>query len=91
MAKVLAATLLAVVFPAVGCAQEPSAHALARQDLEVKICYCKDCHGQSGQGFSGAHPIPRLAGQTIAYLKSKFQVSNHQLSWWYGGEPLKAV
>ena len=20
-----------------------------------------------------------------------FQVSNHQLSWWYGGEPLKAV
>ena len=74
MAKVLAATLLAVVFPAVGCAQEPSAHALARQDLEAKIHYCKDCHGQSGQGFSGAHPIPRLAGQTIAYLKGKFQV-----------------
>ena len=23
--------------------------------------------------------------------KGLFEVSNHQLSWWYGGEPLKAV
>ena len=77
MAKIdlrLVAALLAIVFPVTGYAQEPSAHALARQDLEAKIHYCKDCHGQSGQGFSGAHPIPRLAGQTIAYLKGKFQV-----------------
>jgi len=72
----LSAALLSIVFPAVGCAQEASAHALARKDLEAKIHYCKDCHGQSGQGFSGAHPIPRLAGQTIAYAAA---VGTHSL------------
>ena len=28
-------------------------------------------------------------GYIRKFLKKK--VSNHQLSWWYGGEPLKAV
>ncbi len=70
---VLGAAVLAVIFPAASRSEE-TAHAIARADLEAKIHYCKDCHGQSGQGFSGAYPVPRLAGQTVAYLESKFEV-----------------
>ena len=32
-----------------------------------------------------------FAFQTYFWVKSWYEVSNHQLSWWYGGEPLKAV
>ncbi len=69
----LPVALLAIVFPQAGLAEE-NAHGMARAHLEAKIHYCKDCHGQSAQGFSGANPIPRLAGQTVPYLESKFDV-----------------
>ncbi|MFY9642171.1 MAG: c-type cytochrome [Rhodomicrobium sp.] len=69
----LPVALLAIVFPQAGSAEE-TAHAILRANLEAKIHYCKDCHGQSAQGFSGAYPIPRLAGQTVPYLESKFDV-----------------
>jgi cytochrome c553 len=66
----LSAGLLAVVFPAASHAQSSS----DKQTVEAKIRYCKDCHGQQGQGFSGAYPVPRLAGQTIEYLESRIDV-----------------
>jgi cytochrome c553 len=55
-------------------ADEATRHVIARQDLEAKIHYCKDCHGQLGQGFRGSYPVPRLAGQSVEYLESKFEV-----------------
>jgi cytochrome c553 len=67
---VLPAVLLAAVLPA-------ASHAEGEGDkttVEAKIRYCKDCHGQQGQGFLGAYPVPRLAGQTFAYLKAKAEV-----------------
>lgn len=38
-------------------------------NLKDKIEYCKDCHGQNGEGYDLAvYPIPRLGGQTSQYL-----------------------
>jgi cytochrome c553 len=66
----LTAGLLAIVLPTAGHAQDSS----GKQTVESKIRYCKDCHGQQGQGFQGAYPVPRLAGQTFAYLQAKAEV-----------------
>jgi cytochrome c553 len=66
----LSAGLLAVVFPAATRADDSA----TRQIVEAKVHYCKDCHGQQGQGFRGAYPIPRLAGQNLAYLQAKADV-----------------
>ncbi len=66
----LYAGLLAVVFPAASSAQDSG----DKQTVEAKIRYCKDCHGQQGQGFQGAYPVPRLAGQPFAYLQAKAEV-----------------
>ena len=66
----LTAGLLAIVLPTAGHAQGSG----DKQTVESKIRYCKDCHGQQGQGFQGAYPVPRLAGQTFAYLQAKAEV-----------------
>jgi cytochrome c553 len=41
--------------------------------MEAKFLYCKTCHGVQGQGFRGAFPIPRLAGQQPEYIKNQLQ------------------
>ncbi len=66
----LTAGLLAIVLPAAARAEGSG----DKQTVEAKIRYCKDCHGQQGQGFTGAYPVPRLAGQTFAYLQAKSEV-----------------
>ncbi len=35
------------------------------------MAYCQDCHGLSGQGYSGVMPIPRIATQTTAYIANQ--------------------
>jgi cytochrome c553 len=46
---------------------------LSDQALQAKIQYCTDCHQPSGQGYLGATPIPRLAGQRPEYFKNQLQ------------------
>jgi cytochrome c553 len=41
--------------------------------LQAKIEYCQFCHGPSGQGYRGAFPVPRIAGQTTEYMESQLQ------------------
>lgn len=41
--------------------------------LKAKFDYCKTCHGVQGQGFRGAYPMPRLAGQQPEYLVNQLQ------------------
>jgi cytochrome c553 len=41
--------------------------------FDAKIQYCKTCHGLSGQGFRGAYPMPRLAGQQPEYLENQLR------------------
>ncbi len=69
----LQTAIVLIVFSAASRADDKSRPAFSQQELEAKIRYCKDCHGESGQGFRGHYPIPRLAGQTVPYLESKFQ------------------
>ena len=54
-------------------AEDKGNAAVSQQELRAKTDYCKTCHGVSGQGFRGAYPMPRLAGQQPEYLESQLQ------------------
>jgi len=63
-------TAIAVIM--VGAADMHAAEApVSSQELRAKIDYCKTCHGVSGQGYRGAFPMPRLAGQQPEYLENQ--------------------
>jgi cytochrome c553 len=65
------AAALAVACAAAARAQDKG--AVSQQDLQAKIQYCKTCHGVSGQGYRGAYPMPRLAGQQPEYLENQLK------------------
>jgi cytochrome c553 len=68
-----AAAFAVVVFSAASHAEDKGNAGVPKQELEAKIAYCKTCHGVSGQGFRGAFPMPRLAGQQPGYLENQLQ------------------
>jgi cytochrome c553 len=70
---VLQSAILTVVFSAATHGEDKGATAIPKRELEAKIAYCKTCHGVSGQGFRGAFPMPRLAGQQPEYLENQLQ------------------
>jgi cytochrome c553 len=63
--------ILAVACAAAAHAQDTRTAALSPGDFQAKVQYCKTCHGLSGQGFHGAIPIPRLAGQQPEYFENQ--------------------
>src|ERR1700720_3917873 len=63
----------AIAVSAAGHAEDKGAGAVPKQEFEAKAAYCKTCHGVSGQGFRGAFPMPRLAGQQPEYLENQLQ------------------
>ena len=67
----LPAAVLAIVFAGTGRTAERG--VVSSKDIEAKIQYCKTCHGLSGQGFRGAYPMPRLAGQQTEYLENQLR------------------
>ena len=67
----LPAAILAIFFSSVGRAADPGAAAVSTRDLQAKIQYCSSCHQPSGQGYRGAAPIPRLAGQQTEYFENQ--------------------
>ena len=69
----LQTAILAIVFAVVVGVDDSSAAAVSQQALRAKLEYCKTCHGVSGQGFRGATPMPRLAGQQIEYLENQLR------------------
>jgi cytochrome c553 len=69
--SLLHAAILASVFTAAGRAEEPAADAVPKQEFQAKFDYCRTCHGVSGQGFRGAYPMPRLAGQQPEYIENQ--------------------
>src|ERR1700688_4219236 len=70
---VLLTAAFAIVVSAAAHAEDKGNAAVPKQELEAKIAYCKTCHGVSGQGFRGAFPMPRLAGQQPEYLVNQLQ------------------
>jgi len=69
--SVLPAAVLAVVVSAAAWAEDNAGPPVSGQELQAKLQYCKTCHGVSGQGYSGASPIPRLAGQQTEYIENQ--------------------
>jgi cytochrome c553 len=69
----LLTTAVAVLFSVAAHAENKAAATVSAQELKAKTDYCKTCHGISGQGFRGAFPMPRLAGQQPEYLKNQLQ------------------
>ena len=63
----LTAALATIFFIPVANAQV----GYSQQELQAKLAYCKTCHGLSGQGYRGANPMPRLAGQQPEYLENQ--------------------
>jgi cytochrome c553 len=62
---------LALVLSSASWAEEKATADVPQQQLQAKVQYCKTCHGPSGQGFQGAIPIPRLAGQQVEYFQNQ--------------------
>jgi cytochrome c553 len=71
--SVLLTAAFAIVVSAAAQAKDKGNADFSQQELQAKIAYCKTCHGVSGQGFRGAFPMPRLAGQQPEYLQNQLQ------------------
>jgi cytochrome c553 len=69
----LQSIVLSIVLSATAHAEQRGGAALSNQDLQAKLDYCKTCHGLSGQGYRGAFPMPRLAGQQPEYLENQLR------------------
>ena len=54
-------------------AESKAGPGVSPQALKAKTDYCKTCHGIDAQGFRGAAPMPRLAGQQPEYIKNQLQ------------------
>jgi cytochrome c553 len=65
--------ILTMVSATPGLAGQSVQAVLSQQDLQAKLAYCKTCHGLAGQGYRGASPIPRLAGQQPEYLENQLR------------------
>src|ERR1022692_5000241 len=69
--SVLLTAAFTIVISAAAQAEDTKAAVVSAQELKAKTDYCKTCHGVSAQGFRGAFPMPRLAGQQPEYLKNQ--------------------
>ena len=69
----LQTAILAIVFAAAGRAADTDRAAFSERDLQAKIQYCTYCHQPTGQGYRGAFPIPRLAGQQTEYFENQLK------------------
>lgn len=69
--SLLIAAMLASALATAARAEDSGAGAVQEQELQAKISYCKTCHGLSGQGYRGAYPMPRLAGQQAEYFETQ--------------------
>jgi cytochrome c553 len=69
----LQTAILAIACSTVGHTEDKSKADFSKPELEAKIAYCKTCHGLSGQGFRGALPMPRLAGQQPEYCENQLR------------------
>ena len=78
MSSIAARQLVRMIMLSLICASSASGRAeniaqstFSQQDLQVKLVYCKTCHGLAGQGYRGSSPMPRLAGQQPEYLENQ--------------------
>jgi len=65
------AALIALVLATPVRAEDANTNTVSQKEVQGKLAYCEVCHGVSAQGFNGYYPIPRLAGQQIAYIENE--------------------
>jgi len=65
--------VLALALAGTGHAEDTHAAAVSQKDVHAKMQYCEVCHGPSARGFVGYYPVPRLAGQQVAYLENQLK------------------
>ena len=68
ISSVILAVAFAVAASVTVQAEDKGNAEVSPAELKAKTDYCKTCHGLSGQGFRGAYPMPRLAGQQPEYI-----------------------
>jgi cytochrome c553 len=73
LASLLNAATFALLFATASHAAPSPASTISNQQLQAKLVYCKTCHGVQAQGFRGAFPIPRLAGQQPEYIANQLR------------------
>jgi cytochrome c553 len=56
-----------------GTTRAQDASGASNKEVQAKLQYCEVCHGVSAQGFLGYYPIPRLAGQQVAYIENQLK------------------
>jgi cytochrome c553 len=69
---------LSAALTVAGAASARAEPAVSSGDFQAKANYCKTCHGLQGQGFRGAVPMPRLAGQQPQYLENQLKAFTEQ-------------
>src|SRR6516225_6410013 len=69
----VSAVVFLIVLASANRAGNTAAANVSDHDLQAKLSYCETCHGQSGRGFHGYYPIPRLAGQQPEYIQNQLQ------------------
>ena len=69
--SILLTAAFAIAFSTAAQAENKDSASVSQKELKAKTDYCKTCHGVSGQGFRGAFPMPRLAGQQPEYLENQ--------------------
>ena len=70
---ILQTAILTTGFATMSLAEVRHTAVSPNRGLAAKIEYCKTCHGLSGQGFRGAYPMPRLAGQQPEYFENQLR------------------
>jgi cytochrome c553 len=71
--SLLPLALLGLIFATAARAEETKQANLQIEIFKAKLDYCKTCHGLYGQGYHGAFPIPRLAGQQTGYFENQLR------------------
>jgi len=71
--KISALVTVVFAFVAFSATGRADTEAISQEALQAKAQYCKACHGSSGQGRDGSSPIPRLAGQQVAYIENQLK------------------
>ena len=71
MSRSAAFVAVLAIVTATARAETKGAPEVSAQALKAKTDYCKTCHGIDAQGFRGAAPMPRLAGQQPEYIKNQ--------------------
>jgi len=69
--KLLRIAAVSIVAAGVGTARAAEPAPVDAKELAAKLQYCTSCHQRSGQGYVGANPVPRLAGQQPEYFEAQ--------------------